>query len=230
MLAAFAIACAPPEDDSVAPTPTRAAVTPGHTEPLDFNQVVLTGAARAAAAGFSGTYTLRARTAEQVIDGKVTWHRSGPRARADFEGTMSGQETEMIVIAGADYPADDLLYVCRTADESCAEARRTVGGEYPVDILPAVLALRLLDTSVFASGLTFSDEAARTLVDEDVLCFVGEAPVSGSGIDHGEVCLTEVGVPLLVTASGTGTTVTFAATDAPGAFDDGAFDLPYALE
>jgi hypothetical protein len=92
------------------------------------------------------------------------------------------------------------------------------------------LPFRVLDASIFAAGLNFFEESARNLVGEDALCFVGESGAPAFGIDHGELCLTEEGLPLLVTASGGGTTVTLAALDVPGSFDANAFDLPFALE
>lgn len=225
VLAVFAAACDPQGGD-VDPTSTAPAVTPGHTEVQDFNQIVLTGAARAATAGFSGTYTLRATVDGKVIDGAVTWYQKGAQMRADFAGKVAGQQQDVTLINAPNYPAQNALYECRHEDQSCASQSAPEGNP---DVVPSWLAIKVLNVSTFAAGLTFLDESAQTILEEDVLCFVGQAETATLGIEHGEVCLTEEGVPLLVTASASGTTVTLAAIEVPGALKEGAFDLPFEV-
>jgi hypothetical protein len=99
-----------------------------------------------------------------------------------------------------------------------------------VELLPALIPLRTLDIGAFASRLDFYDEVGRVLIGVDVLCFVGQTAPPADGIDNGEVCLTEAGIPLLVTASGSGTTASLTATATPGALDQNAFDLPFPVE
>ena len=218
-----------PDNGVVGPTPGSA--VPTHVEAENFNDVVLTGGSRSAEAGFSGTYTLRATVDGTAIAGAVSWHRKDTRVRADFNGTVDGQTTEMNVITGPGYPAEDMLYVCTSDRQICAEAHRTVDGDYPAELLPSLVALRLLDVATFATGLNFYDESARTLVEQPALCFVGRSETSPAGaIDHGEVCLTVEGRPLLVTASGSGRTVLLTATKLPGSASDGDFELPYAIQ
>lgn len=228
ILTLLAAACEP-DNGVVAPTPGSA--VPTHVESENFNDVVLTGAGRSAEAGFSGTYTLRATIDGTAIAGTISWHRKGTRVRADFAGTAGEQNVDMDVISGRNYPTDDLLYVCKPDQQTCTEAHRTVSGDDPAELVPSLVAFQLLDVTNFATGLNFYDEAARTLVGEPALCFVGRSETVPVGaIDHGEVCLTEDGLPLLVTAAGTGRTMSLTATKLPGGASDGAFELPYAVQ
>jgi len=151
--------------------------------------------------------------------------------RADFAGTVAGERKDVTVIAGPNYPTDDLLYVCKPDQQTCAEAHRTVSGDDPAELVPSLVAFQLLDVTNFAAGLNFYDEVARTLVEQPALCFVGlSETVPVGAIDHGEVCLTEGGLPLLVTAAGAGRTMSLTATKVPGSASDRAFELPYAIQ
>ena len=208
------------------PTPTS--LSRGHTEPANFNNVVATGAGKSAAAGFSETYSLRATIDGKVIDRALTWSQKGERLRGDFSGQNAGQTVAVSVISGPNYPNQDLMYVCKRDDRTCAEAHRTKGGDYAAELVPSLIGLRLLDIRIFSAGLNFYDESARTIAGQAALCFVGRSDTAGA-IDHGTVCLTEAGLPLLVTAAGTGRTISLTATKPPGSVGHDAFDLPYAL-
>lgn len=205
LLTLLAAAC-DPEPGVGGPTPSPAAPTASHLE--NFNDAVLTSGSSSAEAGFSGTYTLRATVDGTSIAGVVTWYRMGTRMRADFAGTVAGQDEDAIVVAGPNYPADDLLYVCKSNEQTCVEVHRTASGDDPAALVPSLAAFQLLDVTSLSSGLNFYDQAARTLVEQPVLCFVGRSETTPVGpIDHAEVCLTDDGLPLLVTASGAGRTV-----------------------
>jgi len=214
--------------DSKSNAPASPTATGGHVEQESFNDIVLTGAARAAAAGYHGTYGVRATVDGKVTDGVVTWSRKNDRMRADFTGKSDSQDLEIHVITGAKYPAEDLLYVCTPAAKTCREAHRAPQGDYPAEALPSVFALRLLDARVFSQGLTFSDETARTISGQAVLCFSGQA--ASGATDHGTVCLTGAGLPLLVTAAGAARTQSLTATKFEAGVDENVFDLPYPLE
>jgi hypothetical protein len=123
-----------------------------------------------------------------------------------------------------------MFYMCKPVEETCVETRRGDDGEYPAEMLPALIGVRLLDVPIFTTGLTFLDQTTREIVGVDTTCYVGQVTGDGGGaIDHGEVCLSDGGVPLLVTAAGAPTTMSIAATAAPREFDASAFELPYAL-
>lgn len=230
-IAALALLAAACEPDNGVVRPTPGSAVPTHEEQENFNDVVLTGAGRSAEAGFSATYKIRATLAGKVIDGIVTWHREGTQMRADFVGTVAGQNEDAIVIAGPNYPANDLLYVCKPDEQTCAEAHRSISGDDPAELVPALVAFQLLDVINFATGLNFYDQAARPLVQQQALCFVGRSETVPVGaIDHGEVCLTEDGLPLLVTAAGSGRTMSLTATKLPGGVSEGDFELPYAIQ
>lgn len=225
VLTMLAAACEP-DNGVVGPTPGSA--VPTHVELENFNDVVLTGASRSAEAGFSGTYTLQATVDGKAIAGTVTWYRKGALMRADFDGTVAGQQEDVIVIVGPNYPTQPTLYECRQVEQSCVP--RDASAESP-EMLPPLLAFQVLDVTALATGLNFYDEAARMLVEQPALCFVGRSETVPVGaIDHGEVCLTEDGSPLLVTAAGSGRTMSLTATKLPGSASDGAFELPYAIQ
>jgi len=228
-IAALALLVSACTDDAKIDAPTPTTTAQGHVEPENFNDVVLAGASRSASAGFSGAYTIRATVDGKAIDGVVTWHRKDARLRAGFAGQVDGQRVDIDAITGPNYPAEDLLYVCAAEDETCAEAHRTENGAYPPELLPSVVALQLLDIQAFAQGLNFYDEAARTIIEQPALCFIGRSETGGA-IDHGEVCLTDDGLPLLVTASGAGRTVSLTAQELPGGVGDRDFELPFPIE
>lgn len=222
-LALLLVACEP-DEDAVDSTPTDG---PGHTE-VSFNDRIIRTSAAGADAGYSGNYTMRANVEGVVIAGAVNVSRSGPRTRADFRGLVDGQETEVIVMAGPRYPDEDMFYMCVPDDGSCVEVRPDASG-YPEEMLPALVAVRLLDVPIFTTGMTFADETTRDIAGVAATCFVGQVEVGeGGAIDHGEVCLTEGGIPLLVTGAGGETTMSIAATAAPETFDVSSFELPYS--
>jgi hypothetical protein len=225
VLTLLAAACEP-DKSLVSPTPGSPVAT--HVEPENFNDVVLTGASRSAGAGFSGTYTLRATVDGNAIDGAVTWYRKGSHMRADFAGTVGGAPEDVIVIAGPNYPTEPTLYVCSQVEQSCALRDPREGSP---EVLPSWLAFQVLDVTAFATGLNFYDESARTIIEQQALCFVGRSETVPVGaIEHGEACLTEDGLPLLVTAAGTGRTVSFTTTKLPGSVSEKDFDLPNAVQ
>ncbi len=219
-------------EDNTAPAsdPTATSLSEGHPDGENFNEIVQTGASRSAAAGFAGTYRLQVNVEGSRIDGTATWYRKGAQARADFAGTVDGQAVNMNVITGPNYPADDLLYVCRLDAQTCSEAVRAVDGAYATELLPAVIPLLLLDVGILAAGLNFYDEATRTIVGQPASCFVGRSESEPPGlVDHGEVCLTDGGLPLLITAAGTSRTISLTAIETPGGVSDRDFELPYAV-
>lgn len=225
VLTLFASACEP-EKEVVAPTPGSPA--PTHVEPENFNDVVLAGAGRSVEAGFRGEYTLRATVDGKAIDGMVTWYRKGAKMRADFAGKAADQQEDVAVFAGPDYPAEPALYECSKAEQSCVLRNASVDDP---EVLPSSLAFQVLDVTTFVTGLNFYDESARTIAGQDALCFVGRSETVPVGaIEHGEVCFTEDGLPLLVTASGASRTVSFTTTKLPGGVSDADFDLPYAMQ
>ena len=230
-IAVLAVLLAACEDNGApASDPTATSLSEDHHDAENFNEIVQTGASRSATAGFAGTYTLRVNFEGSRLDGTVRWYRKGTQARADFAGTVDGQTVNMNVITGPNYPADDLLYVCTPDAQTCTEAVQAVNGDYATDLLPAVIPLRLLDVSILATGLNFYDEAARTIVGEPALCFVGRSESDPPGpVDHAEICLTDAGLPLLITAAGTSRTMSLTAMETPGGVSDRDFELPYAV-
>ena len=136
---------------------TSPKATPVITSPANFNDGVLSGSGRSAEAGFHGTYTLRATVDGQVIDGSVTWQRKMARMRADFAGKVGDQEEDVIaiVIAGANYPAVQSIFVCKATENSCREENPDAStGSYPMEAVPSALAVQLLDASL-PQGLNF---------------------------------------------------------------------------
>ncbi len=198
--------------------------TAAHVEPENFNDLVLTDANKSAEAGFSATYTIRATVDGKAVNGTVTWHRKGTNMRSDFVGTVDGQEIDLTVIAGPNYPAQSTGYVCGRVEQSCA--LRQLNGASPED-LASWPAFQTLDVARSIAGLNFYDEAARTLLEQPVLCFVGVTEAAPDA--HGEVCLTDGGLPLLVTASTEGVTISLTATELPGGVSDADFELPFAV-
>ena len=70
------------------------------------------------------------------------------------------------------------------------------------------------------------------MLELPAVCSIGRSETQPPGpVDHGEVCLTEAGLPLLVTGSGAGTdrTISLTATSVQSSADDGSFQLPYPL-
>jgi hypothetical protein len=68
------------------------------------------------------------------------------------------------------------------------------------------------------------------MLNVPALCFVGRTETTPPGpIDHGEVCLTQDGLPLSVTAAGGQNTVSLTATNVSSGTDDSSFQLPYPI-
>ena len=236
VLAVFAVACDSDSSDEppTAVPATVAATAPAtdeatHDEEENFNQAVADRAAVTNQLTFSGTYDMRANIAGESFTGELTLHRQEDRLRADFAGRRGELDEGLQVITGLGYPEDDLLHLCREATQQCVEVRSGPDGNYPDEVVPLVAAMRLLDVRIFSLGLTFYDEVARAINEQQVRCFIGESEAA-QAIQHGEVCLTDDGLPLLVTAAGDGTTVSLTSTDVATTIDDGAFDLPYAVQ